>query len=84
MTLDIHPTGPCWVDVRVDGEARIYRLMQAGQRETVTAGGEVTMRVGDPTEFAYSINGRRGRPLGVTSNPVTIRFRPETAAEFIG
>ena len=84
LTIDIHPTGPCWVEVRVNGEARIYRLMQAGERESVTADGEVMMRVGDPTEFAYSINGRRGRPLAITSNPVTVRFRADTASQFIG
>ena len=84
MTLEIRPTGPCWVEVRVDGEARIYRLMQGGERETVTAEGNVMLRVGDPTVFAYAINGRPGRPLGITSRPVTVRFTPGDASRFAG
>lgn len=84
LTLDIHPTGPCWVEVRVNGETRVYRLMQGGERETVHASGDVVLRVGDPTEFAFSINGRPARPLGMTSQPVTVRITQENLAEFRG
>jgi cytoskeletal protein RodZ len=84
ITLAIHPTGLCWVEVRVNGEARVYRLMEGGDRETITADGEVLLRVGDPTQFAYSINGRPGRPLGITSQPVTVRIDAATAQQLAG
>lgn len=82
-TIEIHPTGPCWIDARSGGETRIYRVMQAGERETVTIGAGLVLRVGDPTTFAYSIDGRPGRPLGVTSQPVSVRITPETLPDFV-
>jgi hypothetical protein len=84
ITLAIHPTGLCWVEVRVNGEMRVYRLMQPGDRETVHASGDVLLRVGDPTAFAYTINGRPGRPLGITSQPVSIRISPDTLPSLLG
>jgi cytoskeletal protein RodZ len=82
-TIEIHPTGPCWVDARGGGESRIYRLMQAGDRETVSIGDGLALRVGDPTAFAYSIDGRPGRPLGATSQPVSVHITPDTVRDFL-
>jgi cytoskeletal protein RodZ len=84
FTLTIHPSGPCWVEVVANGERRVYRLMQRGDRETVTADGPVLLRVGDPTTFAYSINGQPGRPLAITSGPVSVEFSAATLPSFIG
>jgi cytoskeletal protein RodZ len=83
LTLDVHPTGPCWVEVRVDGELRVYRLMQAGERERITAQGALLLRVGDPTVFDYAINGRPGKPLGITSRPVTARLNLDNLPQYV-
>jgi cytoskeletal protein RodZ len=83
LTLDLHPDGPCWVEVRVDGELRVYRLMQAGERAQVTVNSAVLLRVGDPTAFSYSVNGHPGRPLGITSRPVTVRLNLDNLHEYV-
>jgi cytoskeleton protein RodZ len=84
LAIEIHPQGPCWVDVTADGEHRVARLMNAGDRETVTAGEDLTLRVGDPGAFAFSINGVAGRSLGPEGHPVTVRINRSNYQTFLG
>ena len=65
---------PCWVRAVVDGEVAFARLMQAGDKETVTGQRDVVMRIGDPSALSYSVNGRPGESLGAAEVPVTVRF----------
>jgi cytoskeleton protein RodZ len=83
LRVEIAPQGPCWVEVRVDGQLRIYRLMHAGERESFDVRELVTMRVGDPSAFAYTINGRPGRPLGRPGVPATAILTPDSWEPFL-
>jgi len=74
LTIDIHPTGPCWIEATVDGAHAVGRLMDAGSRETIDVKENLTLRVGDPAAFAFSINGVAGRSLGRPGVPATIRI----------
>jgi cytoskeletal protein RodZ len=74
LTVDIHPTGPCWVEATSDGERVFGRLMDAGSRETIDVKENLTLRVGDPTTFAFSIDGAAGRSVGRPGAPATIRI----------
>jgi cytoskeletal protein RodZ len=74
LTVDIHPTGPCWVEATADGERVVGRLMDAGSRETIDVGEMLTLRVGDPAAFAFSINGVAGRSLGRAGAVATVRI----------
>jgi cytoskeletal protein RodZ len=81
--IEIHPSGPCWVDVTVGGAHPISRLMNAGDRETVTVQEEITLRVGDPAAFAFTIDGAAGRALGPEGHAVTVHINPSNYRTFL-
>jgi cytoskeleton protein RodZ len=83
LSIEIHPTGECWVEAVVDGAPRVYRLMQPGERERFTVQDAVTLRVGDPAAFAFSVNGAPGRELGRARQVTTVAIRQDNAATFV-
>ena len=83
IQIDIHPTGPCWVEVTVEGEKRVYRLMNAGDRETLTVQGDLMLKVGDPSAFGFSINGRPGRLSGRPGQTLSVRIGPGNVSDFL-
>lgn len=74
LRLELQPRGECWVSATVDGRLVVYRLMAPGERATLDARDEISLRVGDAGVFAYSINGTPGRSLGRQGQPVTIHI----------
>ena len=83
MRLEIHPTRACWVKLSADGEDVFAKLMQAGQKEVVTVRQSAVITIGDAGAFAYSIDGRPGKPLGKSGEVRTARISRETLAEFL-
>lgn len=78
LAVEMRALGPCWVDATVDGEHTVARLMSAGDHETVPVHEDLTLRVGDPAAFAFSIDGIAGRSLGVEGRPATVRISRAT------
>lgn len=78
LQIEMAVTGNCWVSATVDGQSAVYRLVKSGERITVTANNEVVLRVGDPTVFAYRLDGVPGRPFGKPGAPATVRINRET------
>jgi cytoskeletal protein RodZ len=72
-TLELHPTGSCWVSVTVDGRLALSKVMEAGDRERFVVKTEAIVEVGDAGAFAYSINGKDGLPLGTAGQVRTLR-----------
>jgi cytoskeletal protein RodZ len=83
MRLEIHPTGPCWIKLTADGEDVFAKLMQAGQKEVLTVRESAVISIGDAGAFAFSIDGRRGKPLGASGEVKTARISRETLAEYL-
>jgi cytoskeletal protein RodZ len=83
MRLELHPTGPCWITLKIDGRDVFSRVMQPGEREAYDVRESAEIVVGDAGAFAFSINGRAGRPLGGTGQVRTARITRETLAEYI-
>lgn len=83
LSLDIQPSGECWVSAVADGEPVAYRLLAAGERLTITARAELVLRVGAPDVFAYTLNGEPGRPLGDGRQPVTVTITDENYQTFL-
>jgi len=83
LTLDIRLTGPCWLEASSDGERVVARLMNAGDRQTIRVRRDVTMRVGDPAAFAFSIDGVAGRAFGHAGRPETIQITRENYKSFL-
>ena len=83
LKLDVHPLAECWVSLTVDGRKILERVMQPGERETRTVQREALVEVGDAAAFAFSVNGRLGKPLGEKGQVKTLRLTPATAMQFV-
>jgi cytoskeleton protein RodZ len=83
MTLDLHPTGACWVSLTVDGVNVLSREMHPGEKETREVRELAVIVVGDAGAFAFSIDGRPGRSLGETGQVRTARITKDTMASFL-
>lgn len=83
LTVDIHPQGQCWVQATADGKPVMARLMMPGEQETIGARDDLTLRVGDPAAFAFSVNGTAGRSLGRAGQPVTVQINRRNFATFL-
>lgn len=83
IRIALHPTGPCWVSVDVDGKRVLTRVMEPGERETLTVSQSAVITVGDAGAFAYTINGRPGRSLGGGGEVKTARITRENLADYV-
>jgi cytoskeleton protein RodZ len=75
--------GPCWLVATVDGQRVIAKLLQAGERQTLSVTQEALLRVGEPGALSISINGQTVRPLGARGQPVNVRITKENFREFL-
>lgn len=64
LILTMNATQACWVEVSVDGQTVMNRVMTEGESQTLEAQGEILLSVGNAGGIAFSVNDRRGRPLG--------------------
>ena len=83
MTLDLHPTGDCWVKLTVDGRPVLSRLMLAGEKDVREVRDSALIEVGNAGAFAFSIDGRPGKPLGVEGQVRTARITRDTLARYV-
>ena len=82
LTMKIAPRGSCWVSVTVDGEPTFSGLMNAGDKRVIEAKEQILLNVGDAGAFAYTLNGRAGRPLGAPGEVVSTRISLSNLHEF--
>ena len=64
----------------MDGERVIYRILQAGERHTLTAAREMTLRFGDAGAVSWTINGRDAGIPGADGAVRNVQITPENAA----
>jgi cytoskeleton protein RodZ len=83
MTLELHPTGDCWIKLTVDGRPVLSRLMLAGEKEVRQIQDTAVIEVGDAGAFAFSVDGRPGKSLGQAGQVRTARITKETLAQFL-
>jgi cytoskeleton protein RodZ len=83
LQVELRPSELCWIEAVVDGDRRVYRLMQAGDRETLTVHDMLALRVGNPAALAISINGKPGRLPGRAGQPITVRMDAENFTKFL-
>ena len=57
--------------------------MQPGERESHVVQREAVVEIGDAGAFAYSVNGRPGKPLGDKGQVKTLKITPATAAQYV-
>jgi cytoskeleton protein RodZ len=83
MTLELRPTGDCWISLTVDGAHIMKRLMRAGEKDVHEVRDTAVVEVGDAGAFAYSINGRPGKPIGEIGQVRTLKLTKDTMAEYL-
>ena len=83
MTLELHPTGECWIKLTVDGQPVLSRLMLAGEIDVRQVHDTAVIEVGDAGAFAFSVDGRPGKSLGQTGQVRTARITKQTLAEYL-
>ena len=83
VQLQMTVSADCWVSARVDGKSAVYRLLRGGEQVSVTVDHDAVLRIGDPTVFTYTLNGRPGRPVGRPGMPATIRISRDTYRDFL-
>ena len=83
MTLDLHPTADCWIKLTVDGQAVLARVMLAGEKDVRQVRDSVLIEVGNAGAFAFSIDGRPGKPLGQEGQVRTARITRDTLAQYV-
>lgn len=83
MTLELHPTGDCWIQLTVDGQPVVARLMVAGDTVVRQVRDIAVIQVGDAGTFAFSIDGRSGKPLGQSGQVRTARITKDTVAQYL-
>jgi len=83
LAVDIEAVKSLWLEAGADGQRSIYRLLNSGDREHIGAQREVSLRVGDASALAYSINGAPGRALGGPGEIHEIRITPDNYRTFL-
>jgi cytoskeleton protein RodZ len=83
MRLELHPTARCWVRLVVDGTPVLAREMSSGERQTVTVRDTAVIDVGDAAAFAFSVDGRAGKPLGTSGTVTSVRLNRATLNQYL-
>jgi cytoskeleton protein RodZ len=83
LKVDLHPTGDCWISATVDGKRLFARVVKSGEHETLTVRREGVLEIGDAGAFAFSVNGREGKPVGDSGEVKTIKLTPADAAQYV-
>lgn len=78
FALEIAPVDACWISLTVDGRLVLERVVRAGERIVQRVRDEAALHVGDAGAFAFSINGRPGRPVGARGEVKRLRIARDT------
>ena len=81
LALELTFTADTWIKVAADGEVRIDGIKKAGEKAACAAKREIVLQTGNAGGFAFTVNGRPGRPLGAPGAVLTdVRINRETLA----
>ena len=82
VTVVLSLTRVCWVAATADGERVLYRTLQPGERHTLTAARDLTLRFGDAGAVTWTINGRDAGTPGANGAVRDVRINADNAATF--
>lgn len=83
LHLVVAPTAPCWMQATTGGNRLFAALLNPGDRRSVGAASEVTLRIGDPAACAFTINGKPARIPGAPAQATTVVITRENYREFL-
>jgi cytoskeletal protein RodZ len=74
LTVGLSVRSPCWVSATVDGQKKIDRLLQVGERQSIDVRREMVLTAGDAGALVLTLNGAEAKPLGKAGEIVTRRL----------
>ena len=77
VAVTLTATRVCWVTVTADGRRVLYRLLQPGTREVVSASREVVILAGDAGALMWSLGESSPREAGRSGEVRTLTITPE-------
>ncbi len=85
LSLVISAQQETWMQVKADGQVVLGRLLQAGERVTLTCRKEFVIDTGNAGGFTYTLNGRPGKPLGGPGAVIkNVRIGVDNLQDFLG
>jgi cytoskeletal protein RodZ len=82
-TIEMRPSAPCWVSMRVDGAPTLTRTMQPGERESRTFREQAVLTVGDGAACEFTLDGQSARRLSGEGQARTVRITPENLTSYL-
>src|SRR5262249_1574914 len=64
LGLTLSARQSCWVAAQVDRQTVLNRVVNEGETQTLEAGGEIVLSVGNAGGLAFRVNDKPGMPLG--------------------
>jgi cytoskeletal protein RodZ len=83
LTVAVTATRACWVSARVDGQLRLERLLEEGERQTLDVKRDLVLKAGDAAAITLTINGAAAKPLGGEGEAVTVRINPANFKSYL-
>jgi cytoskeletal protein RodZ len=82
LTVRIDPTDVVWVQATADGRRVLSSLIHPDQPQVIEANDRLVLRVGDAGAFHYTVDGVRGRPLGISGQVREVRITRDNRSDF--
>jgi cytoskeleton protein RodZ len=82
-TIEMRPSGPCWVSMRLDGAPVLTRTMQPGERESRTFREQAVLTVGDGAACEFTLDGQSTRRVSGEGQARTVRITPENLTSYL-
>ena len=83
LTLQIRADKECWLAASADGQRVAYRLMLAGDQETIRAHDGINLGLGSAGALTMLLNGAPVRSLGKIGEVVNVRMTRENSRSFL-
>jgi cytoskeletal protein RodZ len=84
LKLELTFTAETWIHIAADGMVQFDGMKHPGDKAVCRARRELVLQTGNAGGFAFTLNGRPGRPLGAPGAVLTnVRINRETLASFL-
>ena len=77
LRVDIRATDASWLAATADGQQIAYRMLNPGDRVSLSIKTLAVLRIGIPANVAVSINDVAVKPFGTPGQPATLRITPD-------
>jgi cytoskeletal protein RodZ len=83
LSIAVTASGPCWVQVEVDGRVVLERELRPGDRELFEIDEAFSITAGNAGALSLSVNGREVRSLGGSGRVVTVNLTRDNFRDFL-